>query len=512
MRDDLYEHLQRLDPASTTPGSPASCCPGRPPTCRRSAGSPASASCSSSPTSGRSWSIIALLIRLNWWLGLLTGWRVPARGRAVPRFEKRYRVLSRRVQDQQGDLATYVEEAADRHPGAQGAGPPRRGRRPALRPGHGWSTGTQVDKARLRGTFWAGLDLVPNAVIGLILLLGALAVSRHELTLGGLVAFITLALLLVWPIEAMGYIIAGGQEAATAAQRVYEIFDTSRRHRRPALADARPAPVRAPSGRAAAGRARAGPAARSRPPVRAPGASTRSAFTLPGGAARRCCAGSRLELEPGETVALVGATGSGKTTLLQLVPRLADVTGGADPAGRHRHPRPAAGRAARRGWAARSRTPRCSRPASGRTSASACPDAERGRRPGRPGRGPGRLRGRPAVGPGHQDRRAGHGAVRRPAAAGRAGPGHPGPAAGAAAGRPAVRAGRAHRGQGHPRRSAGCWPCPPRWWWRTGRPPCCWPTGWRCWPRRHRRRSARTTSCSPREPRYRDLMSADGLT
>ena len=47
-------------------------------------------------------------------------------------------------------------------------------------------------------------------MIGLLLLLGALAVSRHELTLGGLVAFITLALLLVWPIESMGYILAGG--------------------------------------------------------------------------------------------------------------------------------------------------------------------------------------------------------------------------------------------------------------------------------------------------------------
>jgi ATP-binding cassette subfamily B protein len=35
-----------------------------------------------------------------------------------------------------------------------------------------------------------------------------------------------------------------------------------------------------------------------------------------------------LVLEPGETVALVGATGSGKTTLLHLVPRLADVSGG----------------------------------------------------------------------------------------------------------------------------------------------------------------------------------------
>ena len=85
---------------------------------------------------------------------------------------------------------------------------------------------TQISKAKLRGTFWAVLDLIPNILIGLILLLGALATSRHELTLGGLVAFITLALQLVWPIEATGYILASGQEAATAAQRIFEIFDT----------------------------------------------------------------------------------------------------------------------------------------------------------------------------------------------------------------------------------------------------------------------------------------------
>ena len=86
--------------------------------------------------------------------------------------------------------------------------------------------GTQLQKARLRSTFWAGLDLIPNALIGLLLLLGAIATSRHELTLGGLVAFITLTLQLVWPIESMGYILAGGQEAATAAQRIFEILDT----------------------------------------------------------------------------------------------------------------------------------------------------------------------------------------------------------------------------------------------------------------------------------------------
>ena len=83
--------------------------------------------------------------------------------------------------------------------------------------------------ASLLGTFWSTLDLVPNAVIALAVVLGAIAVSHHEMTIGGLVAFITLALQLVWPVEALGYMLASGEEAATAAQRVLEIFDTAAR-------------------------------------------------------------------------------------------------------------------------------------------------------------------------------------------------------------------------------------------------------------------------------------------
>jgi ATP-binding cassette, subfamily B, bacterial len=250
--------------------------------------------------------VVALLIHLNWWLGLITGAVFLPVGLVCHRFERRYRVLSRRAQDQQGDLATYVEESATGIAVLKALG-----RRERAQARHGAQASlvyqTQIDKARLRGSFWATLDLIPNAVIGLIVLLGAIATSQHALTLGGLVAFITLTLELVWPIEAMGYILASGQEAATAAQRVYEILDTT-----PAVVS-RPAMIMPSLAEMAKTPAR----------LRFDGVE----FCYPG-SERPVLRGVSLDLEPGQTLALTGATGSGKTTLLQLVPRLADPTAG----------------------------------------------------------------------------------------------------------------------------------------------------------------------------------------
>jgi ATP-binding cassette subfamily B protein len=280
--------------------------------------------------------VVVLLLRLNWWLGAVTGCVFVPVTVVCTRFERRYRILARRAQDQQGDLATFIEEATTGIRVLKALG-----RRKEAAARHGAQAAavyrTQVDKARLRGTFWSVLDLIPNSVIGLILLLGAIAVSRHELTLGGLVAFITLTLQLVWPIEAMGYILAAGQEAATAAQRVLEILDT-----RPAITD--PATDEAQAGDASQGGRRFAPpktppqsrGAITAKPVtylksRAPGQGRlvfdHVAFRYPG-AQRPVLRDIALELEPGQTLVLAGATGSGKTTLLQLVPRLADVTEG----------------------------------------------------------------------------------------------------------------------------------------------------------------------------------------
>ncbi|MBV9205579.1 MAG: ABC transporter ATP-binding protein [Actinobacteria bacterium] len=315
IRDDLYAHLQRLQPSfhdQWQSGQLLSRATTDLSSIRRFAGFGLIFLVTNVMTFAV---VIALLINLNWWLGLVTGVVFAPVLPVCFRFEKRYRVLSRRVQDQQGDLATLIEEAATGIRVLKALG---RGRQAAAR--HDAAAAavcrTQVAKAALLGSFWALLDLIPNAVIGLIIVLGAVAVSAHTLTLGGLVAFITLALELVWPVEALGYIIASGQEAATAAQRVLEIFDI-----RPAITDGghpeRSVVLPIQSTRIRRdGRRRTGHLV-----------FDHVSFCYPG-AAEPVLRDIVLDLAPGQTVVLTGATGSGKSTLLQLVPRLADVSSG----------------------------------------------------------------------------------------------------------------------------------------------------------------------------------------
>jgi ATP-binding cassette subfamily B protein len=328
IRDDLYEHLQRLQASfhdrwqsgqllsrATTDLS----------SIRRFAGFGLIFMVTNVITFV---AVVSLLIHLNWWLGLITGLVFAPVVPVCLRFEKRYRVLSRRVQDQEGDLATLIEEAATGIRVLKALG---RGQQAAAR--HGAKAEevyqTQVEKAGMLGSFWALLDLIPNAVIGIIIVLGALAVAGHSLTLGGLVAFITLALQLVWPVEALGYIIASGQEATTAAQRVLEIFDTQPEIKDKVQGHAERVPVLAPARRVLP------PEDPRDSPAYAPGAAWRRghlvfdhvAFSYPG-AAEPVLRDVVLDLPPGRTVVLTGATGAGKSTLLQLVPRLADASSG----------------------------------------------------------------------------------------------------------------------------------------------------------------------------------------
>jgi ATP-binding cassette subfamily B protein len=245
--------------------------------------------------------IFALLLRLNVWLGLLTiATAIPVLA-LCRRFERNYHVVVRDIQDQTGDLTTMLEEAARgiRVLKAFGRGDEMFARYDArcetLRE-------TELDRVRIHTQFIWVLGLIPNLTLAAVLLAGALAVSSGSLTVGGLVAFVSYLLILVFPIEELAWILAMAEEAETAAGRVWEVFDTE-----PLIAD----------------RPNAASLARARGEVRFEDVN----FAYPG-TDKTVLRGFDLAIHPGETLALVGATGSGKTTVASLLARLHDATGG----------------------------------------------------------------------------------------------------------------------------------------------------------------------------------------
>ncbi|HYP46238.1 MAG TPA: ABC transporter ATP-binding protein, partial [Propionibacteriaceae bacterium] len=153
----------------------------------------------------------------------------------------------------------------------------------------------------LSSKFWTFLEVIPSLTLILVLGLGAVAAGQGRLTLGSLVAFITLMLSLVWPVASLGFLLSMAQDAMTAADRICEIFDAENEI---VDGDLAISPV---SGE-----------------VRFVGAG----FRFPDGNSD-VLHDVNLIIAPGETVAVVGATGSGKTAFTALVPRLYDVTAGA---------------------------------------------------------------------------------------------------------------------------------------------------------------------------------------
>ncbi len=243
--------------------------------------------------------VTGVLLHLYWPLGLVVA------ASAIPvvwlsmRFEKAYVVVSRRVQDEQGDLATLAEEGAVGIRVIKSFG---RSEHMSQRYEAAASKlySTSMDKVRLSARFWSFLEVIPNVAVVIVLLLGAIGVGKGELTPGELVAFITLLLSLVWPVASLGVILAMAQEAMTASARILEIFDTQ-----PDIVGGTRT-IAEPRGHLRL-------------------EAVDFAFSESDGPVLR---GLDLEIRPGETVALVGATGSGKTVLTSLVPRLYDVTGG----------------------------------------------------------------------------------------------------------------------------------------------------------------------------------------
>ncbi|MFJ8844223.1 ABC transporter ATP-binding protein [Streptomyces cyaneofuscatus] len=160
---------------------------------------------------------------------------------------------------------------------------------------------------RLNSRYTPALQTVPALGQVAMLALGGWLATRGEITLGTFVAFSTYLAQLVGPVRMLAMVLTVGQQARAGVERVLELIDTE-----PSMTDGtKELPADAPAG--------------------IEFDDVRFGYDEE----RPVLDGFSLTVEPGETVAIVGASGSGKSTVSLLLPRFYDVSHGAVLIGGH---------------------------------------------------------------------------------------------------------------------------------------------------------------------------------
>jgi ATP-binding cassette subfamily B protein len=245
--------------------------------------------------------VTTILMVMYWPLGVVVLLSIVPIAATVLHFQQEYTRLSRLAQDQSGHVATHVEESALGLRVVKSFG----------REDYVYDRfdeqltnlyDTQVNRVSVSAKFWTLLEIIPNLTLIVVLGFGAYAAGHGYVTMGTLVAFITMMLSLVWPIASLGFLLSMTQESFTAANRIAEIFDAPLEI------------VDGPDGQAPTGGR-----------LELVDVGFRFPDAGPDDWALRHVTAT---VEPGETLALVGSTGSGKSVLASLLSRLYDVTEG----------------------------------------------------------------------------------------------------------------------------------------------------------------------------------------
>ena len=240
------------------------------------------------------------MMLMNVQLALATLATVPFLAYSALQFGRRFRPMWRAIQQQLSELTTRLEQNL-RGARVVAAFAQERVEVKRLSRENVGLLELNVKAGRMQAIFLPLFSLVASAGTVGVLLYGGDLVIRGDLTIGELVAFTAYVAQLLAPTRRLGWIIGAISQAVASGSRIFEILDAQSE-----VTDS--------------------PDATELPRIRGHVQFDDVSFAYFG--RHQVLQGIDFEAQPGEVVALLGATGSGKSSVISLIPRFYDPTGG----------------------------------------------------------------------------------------------------------------------------------------------------------------------------------------